>query len=170
MINDYYVVFLKRNSWLPLSWLIQKIEKKNFSHVEIMQIDKNVDAINHASFYGAVMPKSRKANYREISKHYDIAKCISLNIKVSEEECQTILDKNLNVEYGYVQLLKVFFKICFGVLLFEKHPSKHAICTEYVGNFMKEACLIDWVVPTDLLTLDNIEDEVLKERMPDDIW
>lgn len=175
---DYYINFLRnKNERNLFSFLIRTAENTPYNHVEISCEIPSLPSSR--MFYSSVWPVSRAATQRLIDEHYTIVKRRKLKLKVTDDEAQENLHKELGRKYSLMQNIIIFLKLsvhCFKNLFnsFKLNLDKYLNCTEYCGLFLTSSCEIkkDFVsLETISLTeLDCDEIGVLDEKwIPDEI-
>jgi hypothetical protein len=171
-MTEYYIAFVQnKNRFNPFARLIEIVEKRETSHVEIVKVtDYKTD---EAIAWGSVFPKSRKISLIELKKHYKVERMVPLKTKYPDSSCELILDSLCGKPYSFTQVILTGIKILTkGSLsklnLVKPNLSKYLICTELAGIFMQEACGYRFDKSPEFLSLDEIEKIALSNLLKDD--
>lgn len=171
MTEFYLAFFQNKNRFNPFAKIIEVVEKRETSHVEIVMItDYKVD---EGVTWGSIFPKSRKMSLLEFKKHYKAERMIPLITKLPDSSCEAILDSLCDKPYSFIQVILAGIKIlakgtAAELNLVKPNLSKYLICTELAGIFMQEACGYRFDESPELLTLNDIERIALKNLLKDE--
>lgn len=170
-MTEYYLAFFEnRNQFNPFAKIIELVEKRTTSHVEIVKV---VDyKIDEAITWGSIFPRSRKMSLLEFKKHYKAERMIPLITKLPDSSCDLILDSLCDKPYSITQIILTGIKIlakgtAARLNLVKPNLSKYLICTELAGIFMQEACEYRFEQSPETLTLTEIEKIALSNLLKD---
>lgn len=171
-MTEYYLAFFQNKMrWNPFARIIELVEKRETSHVEIVKV---IDCkVNEGITWGSIFPKSRKMSLLEFKKHYKCDRMIPLRVKYPDSSCDLILDSLCDKPYSFFQVILTGIKILAKgsvskLNLVKPNLSKYLICTELAGIFMQEVCSYRFEQSPELLSLDEIEEIALKHLLKDD--
>lgn len=171
-MTEYYLAFFQNKNRLnPFARIIELVEKRQTSHVEVVKITEY--KTDEAIIWGSIFPKSRKISLLEFKKHYKVERMIPLKVIYPDSSCDLILDSLCGKRYSFMQVIltgiKILAKGSVSKLSFVKpNLSKYLICTELAGIFMQEACSYRFEQSPEILSLDEIEKIALKHLLKDD--
>lgn len=135
--------------------IIKLVEGIKFSHCAIILEDKDGTTF----VYESVWPRSRKINFIDWGKHYQIEEMFQFEVKSYQKftAMKIYLESKLRVWYSTLQLfiialayVEAFKKLfTFGSV----NGSKYLICTEIVGDFFAKFYDAKFSEPTDTIDL-----------------
>ena len=168
-MNEYYLAFYQnKNRYNPFSRIIEYVEKRPHSHVEIVNSFNGSFEDSHS--WGSTFPKSRKIPLSEMKKHYYIERLVPLRTVIPDSSCDAILDGLCGNPYSFLQVILTGIKIIAKgsvswIKTAKPNLSKYLICTELAGIFMQEACGYRYEISPECLSLEEIELIALKNLL-----
>lgn len=172
-MTEYYLAFFQnKNRFNPFARIIEFVERRQTSHVEIVKcVDGDFEL---SDTWGSIFPKSRKMKLADFKLHYKVERFVPLHTKLTEAECDVILDSLCHKPYSFAQIILIGLKILGrGSLVWidgvKPNLSKYLICTELAGIFLQEACQYKFAQSPECLSLRDIEFIALKNLPIDEV-
>lgn len=168
MSNERRIVAIEftrpKGGFKPLSWLIRKISRSEFSHVRLrwMGVGQTVDVIYEASgtslkFIGPIASK-----YKPVT----IVDSYKFNLDMDSYTMTVLLCMNYaGIEYGKKQLLGMGIARVFRL---KKNPfadgKKSQVCSEVVGYFLEKILGWDTGLDLDVAGPKEIRETIIKHK------
>lgn len=112
--------FSRPRKWMPLSWLIMKWMRTDYSHTFFITVISGVEMVVHAHVSGVdIMPKSRFIEKNKIT--WSVA-------YGSDDKAMTFAMNNIDAKYGWASLLMHPFGVKF------RDGRKTMTCSEFLAR------------------------------------
>jgi hypothetical protein len=137
----FWILYTRRRTWNPLSWLIMKLQKLEYSHVVIL-----VDSERIQMVYESTFPNAKESSLGHFQEKNLVVEKAMLPMPMNENQAMKVL-KDLvwkSEGYSFAQLFLIALgminaninKLIGTVILNHEH---YLICTELVGRFYEQA-------------------------------
>jgi hypothetical protein len=148
----------RKQWWAFISRIIEKVEKKPFSHCSIL-VRTNLSEI----IYESEIPLSRSIDIQEWAKTYNIVEIYKMPVKHEEAlNAQIFLKSITGKHYSFLQNLliligRVFPKIAFYIKKISLNGSLFFHCSEFVALFQETFCNAVYLQTLDTVGLDEVD-------------